>query len=72
MAVEERQLNVCQHQCGLARQCLHQSISAIERCNNLTPEVFQQLPVRRTGMPVRFHDQDSTGDTAVVVKHRDH
>lgn len=35
----------CQHQCGLARQCLHQSISAIERFNNLTPDVFQQLPV---------------------------
>jgi hypothetical protein len=34
--------------------------------------VFQQLPVQRTGMPVGFNNQDSTGDTAVVVEHRDH
>ena len=72
MAVEERQLNFCQHQCGLAPQRFHKSISAIERFNNLTPDVFQQLPVQRTGIPVGFNDQGSTGDTAVVVEHRDH
>jgi len=40
--------------------------------HNLTPDVFQQLPVQRTGMPVGFNNQDSTGDTAVVLEHRDH
>jgi len=38
--------------------------------HNLTPDVFQQLPVQRTGMPVGFNNQDSTGDSAVVEVQR--
>ena len=70
MAVEERQLDFRQHQSGLARQCFHKSVSAIERFNNLTPDLFQQLPVQRTCVPVGFNKQDSTGDSAVVEVQR--
>jgi hypothetical protein len=46
MAVDERQMDFRHHQCGLVRQCLHERISAIDRFNDLTPDLLQQLPVQ--------------------------
>jgi hypothetical protein len=72
MAVEERQMEFGYYQCRMIRQCFHESISAIERFNNLTPAVLQQLPVQAPCVVVGFDHQDSTRDSAVVVEERGH
>jgi len=72
MAVEERQMDFRHHQCGVVRQCFHESISAIEPFNDLTPDTFQQLPVQPPCIVVGFNDQDSTCNSAAVVEQGGH
>jgi hypothetical protein len=72
MAVEEGQMELGYYQCRMIRQCFHESISAIERFNNLTPAVLQQSPVQAPCVVVGFDHQDSTRDSAVVVEERGH
>jgi hypothetical protein len=49
-----------------------QGISAIERFNNLTPDLLQQLPVQLPCVVVGFNQQDSTRDSAVIEEPRLH
>jgi hypothetical protein len=72
MAVEEGQMEFGYYQRRMIRQCFHESISAIERFNNLTPAVLQPLPVQAPCVVVGFDHQDSTRDSAVVVEERGH
>jgi len=46
--------------------------SAIERFNNLTPDLLQQLSVQLPCVVVGFNQQDSTRDSAVIEEPRLH